>query len=106
MISVAVVKSIMPYVAILGYCAAAVSTASFLPQAWKVIKSRETKDISARMYALTVFGFALWLVFGALERQWPLVASNSICFLLSAFILAMKLLPQSKKEAVADVIEN
>jgi MtN3 and saliva related transmembrane protein len=58
------------------------------------------------MYILTVAGFALWLLFGILERQWPLVLSNGICFVLSAFILLMKLLPQRKKELIADVLEG
>jgi len=86
---------------ILGFVAAFVSTASFAPQAFKIIKSRKTDDISLGMYVLTVTGFALWLAFGFFEKQWPLVVSNSICFLLSAFILMMKLLPGSKKDAVA-----
>jgi len=89
---------------LLGYSAAAISTASFAPQAWKIIRSRETKDISLGMYLLTVMGFALWLAFGFAERQWPLVISNSICFLLSGFILVMKILPRQKKDAVAKAI--
>ena len=96
----------MNYVTLLGYFAAITSTSSFAPQAWKIIKSRQTKDISTGMYLLTVLGFALWLVFGLLERQWPLVASNGICLLLSAFILMMKLLPQRQKEEVADVLSE
>jgi MtN3 and saliva related transmembrane protein len=92
-------------VAAVGYAAACCSTASFAPQAWKIIKSRETKDLSAGMYGLTVSGFALWTVFGALGMQWPLIMANFICLLLSAFILVMKLLPQPKKDAVADTID-
>lgn len=88
-----------------GYAAACCSTASFAPQAWKIIKSRETKDISAGMYALTVSGFALWTTFGVLGMQWPLIIANFICLVLSAFILMMKLLPQPKKDAVADTID-
>jgi len=88
-----------------GYAAACCSTASFAPQAWKIIKSRQTKDISAGMYALTVSGFALWLAFGALGTQWPLIISNFICLVLSAFIFMMKLLPRPKKDAVADALD-
>ena len=94
----------MNYVTLLGYFAAIISTASFAPQAWKIIKSRQTKDISTGMYLLTVLGFALWLLFGLLEKQWPLVASNGVCLLLSGFILIMKLLPKRQKEEVADVL--
>jgi MtN3 and saliva related transmembrane protein len=89
----------------IGVLAAICSTASFAPQAWKIIKSRETKDISTAMYILTVTGFGLWTAFGIALAQWPLVASNVICFFLSFFILVMKLLPQSKKEQLADRID-
>jgi len=78
--------------------------ASFVPQAWKIIRSRETKDISVGTYFLTVAAFALWLGYGVLQRQWPLVVSNSVCFTLSAFILAMTMLPQTKKDKVADTL--
>ena len=85
----------------MGYVAATVSTASFAPQAWKVIVTRDTEAIATSMYILTVSGFALWLAYGLGLKQWPLVASNSICLFLSAFILVMKLLPQRKKNKVA-----
>ena len=88
----------------LGYAAAALSTASFAPQAWKIIRSHKTHDISLGMYVLTVLGFALWLTFGILKREWPLVVSNSICLALSAFILTMKLLPARQKKKVAAAV--
>ncbi len=94
----------MSYATLIGYSAAALSTASFAPQAWKIIRARETKDISSGTYVLTVAGFAMWIVFGLLGRQWPLVVSNSICLVLSAFILLMKLLPRRKKEVVANLV--
>ncbi len=86
---------------VLGYAAATLSTISFAPQAWKVIRSRKTGDISLGMYLLTVGAFALWLAFGILKREWPLVLSNGICLMLSGFILMMKILPASKRKTVA-----
>ncbi len=79
----------MPLVTLLGTSAALCSTLSFAPQAWKIIRTRETKDISTGMYLLTVIGFAAWASYGGILRQWPLIASNGVCFLLSAFILMM-----------------
>jgi MtN3 and saliva related transmembrane protein len=90
---------------IVGTFAAIASTLSFTPQAWKIIKSRRTKDISAGMYALTVFGFACWIGYGVLLMQWPIIIPNSICLLLAAFILMMKLLPRAKKEKVAEILD-
>jgi MtN3 and saliva related transmembrane protein len=89
---------------LLGAFAAVCSTVSFTPQAIKIIRTRETKDISVWMYGLTVTAFAAWAVYGLLLSQWPLVVSNSICFLLSSFILLMTVLPRSKKNAVANAV--
>ena len=90
---------------LIGGLAACASTISFTPQAWKIIKSRQTKDISAGMYVLTVSGFALWTVYGVLTSQWPLIVANTICLVLSAFILLMKLLPRAGKDRIADAID-
>jgi MtN3 and saliva related transmembrane protein len=90
---------------IIGALAAITSTGSFAPQAWKIIKTRETKDIFTGMYGLTVAGFALWFAYGVMLGQWPLIATNSICFVLAAFILVMKILPASGKHAVADTLD-
>jgi MtN3 and saliva related transmembrane protein len=89
-----------------GYVAAIVSTISFVPQAWKIIRSRKTTDISAGTYALTVLGFGLWVTFGIIQRQWPVVASNIVCFFIAAFILAMKLLPKRLKDSVANTVSR
>lgn len=95
----------MDTVTALGFLAALCSIVSFMPQAWKIVKSRDTRSISTGMYAVTVMGFALWLTYGALLSQWPLIVTNGVCLLLSLFILAMKLLPQVQKEGVADTID-
>jgi MtN3 and saliva related transmembrane protein len=88
-----------------GALATIASTVSFTPQAWKIIKSRRTQDISTRMYVVTVAGFTLWTVYGVLLMQWPLIVTNSVCLMLSGFILVMKLLPQREKEKVAETLD-
>jgi MtN3 and saliva related transmembrane protein len=95
----------MDSVTIVGYGAALCSMTSFAPQAWKIIKSRDTSAISTWMYVVTVIGFALWLIFGLLKNEWPIIITNAVCFLLSGFILMMKVLPQTKRDAVADAID-
>jgi MtN3 and saliva related transmembrane protein len=90
---------------IVGAIAAIASTASFAPQAWKIIKSRKTSDLSTGTYLLTVGGFTLWAIYGVMLGQWPLVASNAICLALAGFILMMKLLPRRDREKVADALD-
>ncbi len=91
--------------AVIGYIAAAVSVTAFMPQAWKVVKTRDTKDLSTPMWVLETIGFALWIAYGIAMGEWPIILPNAICGLLSAFILVMKLLPHEKKHRVADAID-
>ena len=86
---------------IIGSLAALASTISFAPQAWKIIRTGKTADISIVMYAITVAAFALWLTYGILQEQWPLVASNGICLILSGFILGMTLVSGATRKKVA-----
>jgi MtN3 and saliva related transmembrane protein len=95
----------MERVTIVGYLAAICSMTSFTPQAWRIIRTRDTNSISAPMYALTVLGFALWLAFGLMKTEWPIIITNGVCLILSAFILLMTVLPRAKKDAVADAID-
>ncbi|UFN50420.1 SemiSWEET transporter [Roseomonas sp. OT10] len=95
----------MDLATLVGGAATLASVTSFVPQAWKIIRTRDTAAISAGMYAVTVLGFALWLAYGLLLGQWPLIATNGLCLLLSAFILVMKLLPRPQKEAVAAALD-
>jgi len=89
-------------VTIIGGIAAVLSTVSFMPQVIKIIRSRDTEGISTGMYVVTVIGFAMWIAYGALQSAWPLIASNSVCLILSTFILTMKLLSPEKKEDDVD----
>ena len=75
----------------LGYAAATLTTASFLPQAWLTFRTRDVSGISLAMYSVFTIGIAGWLAYGLLLQAWPIVVANMITFVLSAAILAMKL---------------
>lgn len=76
---------------IIGYVAATLTAISFVPQALKVIRTRETKDLSLKMYLVTTLGLATWLVYGIWIESFPVIVSNSITVVLASIILAMKL---------------
>ena len=78
-------------IVIVGVLAAALTIASFLPQAWKIVKTRETKGLSTVMWALNTTGFAMWIGYGVLLEKLPIIVPNAICLVLAGFILAMKL---------------
>jgi MtN3 and saliva related transmembrane protein len=75
----------------LGYIAAFLTTAAFLPQTIKTIKSRDTESISLAMYVMFTTGIALWLGYAFLIDSMPMIIANIITFVLSATILGLKL---------------
>jgi MtN3 and saliva related transmembrane protein len=87
-----------------GATAALLSVTSFVPQAWRVIKTRETKDLATPMWVMNVLGFALWTAYGVLTATWPIIVPNAICFVLAAFILVMKLVSKPTKERIASAL--
>nr|WP_211230884.1 SemiSWEET transporter [Chitinilyticum aquatile] len=75
----------------LGLAAAICTTVAFVPQVWQVWRSRSAKDISLGMYLIFITGVALWLVYGILGRDLPLILANSVTLLLAGSVLVMKL---------------
>ncbi len=74
----------------IGYTAAVLTTAAFVPQAWHTWRTRDVAGISRAMYAVFTVGIALWLLYGVLLRAWPLVLANAVTLALALAILAMK----------------
>jgi MtN3 and saliva related transmembrane protein len=83
----------------LGYLAATLTTASFLPQAWLTFRTRDVSGISLAMYSAFTLGIALWLAYGVLIRAWPIVIANAVTFALAVGILMMKLLIERSRRA-------
>jgi len=74
----------------IGYLAATLTTASFVPQAWLTFKTRDVSGISLGMYSAFTAGIALWLVYGILISAWPIVIANTVTLLLAGGILGMR----------------
>jgi MtN3 and saliva related transmembrane protein len=74
----------------LGFLAAVCTTASFVPQVWHILKTRDTRAISLMMYLLFTVGVVLWLVYGIMIGSTPVVAANSITLVLALVILTCK----------------
>ncbi|MCG8334102.1 MAG: SemiSWEET transporter [Proteobacteria bacterium] len=76
---------------LIGLTAATCTTISFLPQAVRVIRTKQTRDISLSMYVIFSFGTFLWLTYGILTKDIPIISANAITFALSFVILTLKL---------------
>lgn len=75
----------------IGYLAALFTTASFVPQALHIWRTRDTSAISLAMYAVFSTGVALWLAYGVLLESWPVLLANVVTLVLALSILVMKI---------------
>jgi MtN3 and saliva related transmembrane protein len=75
----------------LGYVAATLTTAAFVPQALKTLRTRDTRAISLGMYAVFTVGICFWLGYGLVLGSWPMILSNALTLLLALLILGLKL---------------
>ena len=76
---------------LIGYLAAVLTTASFLPQAILTVKTRDTRSLSLGMYSMFTLGVLLWLVYGIYLSNIAIIVANAITFLLAAAILVVKI---------------
>ena len=84
-----------------GYLAAALTTASFVPQALLTLRTRDVSGISLAMYSAFTVGICLWLVYGLLLGEWPIVAANAVTLLLASVILGTKIIEERRLRRAA-----
>jgi MtN3 and saliva related transmembrane protein len=75
----------------LGFAAAALTSASFIPQAVMTIRTRDTHGVSRGMYILFTVGVAFWLAYGIAMNSLPMILANTVTLALAGTILALKL---------------
>lgn len=75
----------------IGFAAALLTTVAFLPQAIKTWRTRSARDISLAMFLTLVTGICLWLVYGLLIGDLPLILANGVTLVLAGAILFCKL---------------
>ena len=80
----------MDIISMIGIVAAALSTISLLPQLIRVWKTKSVKDLSTVMCGIMCTSVVLWLTYGFLAADGPLMASNSIVFAQTVAILGFK----------------
>ncbi len=76
---------------ILGFAAAFLTTAVFIPQALRVQKTKKTDDLSLGLFAMLFVGVFLWLIYGVLIASYPVIMANAVTFVLVAYILWAKI---------------
>lgn len=74
-----------------GLVAAVLTTLSFLPQAIKTVKEKDTSGISLGMYSMFTLGVFLWAIYGVAMKDLPVAGANIVTLIFAGVILAMKI---------------
>jgi MtN3 and saliva related transmembrane protein len=76
---------------LIGMIAGTLTTVAFVPQVWRVWKTRSTRDISLGMYLVFTTGVAFWLAYGLIMGAWPIIIANVVTLALTGTVLGLKL---------------
>ena len=74
----------------IGSLAAVCTTLCWVPQALKIIREKQTQGISLVTQVVFTLGIALWLAYGLLLHNWPILLANAITLVFSLVILILK----------------
>lgn len=81
----------MNWIEFAGHVGAFLSSVTFIPQVYKVWKSKSVNDLSLAMILIVFLSTIIWLVYGIALNLWPVILANSIICLLSALLIYFKL---------------
>jgi MtN3 and saliva related transmembrane protein len=75
---------------IIGFIAAILTTVSFVPQVYKIWKTKSAESVSLSMFLLFFIGVALWFVYGLLLGSISMIVANTITGILALMIVYFK----------------
>jgi MtN3 and saliva related transmembrane protein len=81
----------MSFTAVLGLTAGFCTTLAFVPQVLKTWRTHHTRDISLGMFLIYCVGIVLWLFYGIVLNDGPIIAANVATFALSGAMKYFKL---------------
>ncbi len=79
----------MNWITVLGLLAGFMTTLALLPQVIKTWRTRSAADLSLGTFSLMTTGVLLWLIYGIILRDIPLIAANAVTLFLAASLLLM-----------------
>ncbi|WP_417941683.1 SemiSWEET family sugar transporter [Flavobacterium sp. RS13.1] len=77
----------MNYIDLIGLFAGICVTISVIPQIIKVWKTKKVKQISLLTFGILTFGIAIWIVYGILKKDLPIIVTNNVCLLFNLIMV-------------------
>ena len=77
---------------LIGYAAALLGMICWLPQVARTLRTRAVRDLSLATNLMLLGAVVLWLTYGVMVRDWPLIVANIVSTLCVGILVAAKLL--------------
>ncbi|GAA4742679.1 SemiSWEET family sugar transporter [Flavisolibacter ginsenosidimutans] len=88
----------MTAIQLLGMAAGSISAVTFLPQVIKTWKTKSADDISLLMFTFATVSVVMWLIYGIILRDVPIIYTNSLVLICSLIMLYFKFRYSHKKD--------
>jgi len=79
------------WIEIVGHTGAFLSSVTFIPQVYRVWKTKSVNDLSMTMMLIVFTSTMIWLVYGVALMLWPVIVANSIICVLSLALIYFKI---------------
>ena len=80
----------MDWIQVAGHVGAFLSSITFIPQVYKVWKTKSVQDLSLAMMLIVASSTLIWLVYGIALMLWPVILANGFIFFLSLLLIYFK----------------
>ncbi len=81
----------MDYIQIAGHIGAFLSSVTFIPQVYRVWKTKSANDLSMTMMIIVFTSTLIWLVYGVSLMLWPVILANTVIAVLSLMLIYFKI---------------
>lgn len=88
----------MTAIQLLGMAAGSISAITFLPQVIKTWKTKRADDISLLMFTFATVSVIMWLAYGIILRDIPIIYTNSLVLICSLIMLYFKFKFSSRRD--------
>lgn len=76
---------------IVGIIAGVLTAISMLPQLIKMVKEKKADDVSLLMLLVLLAGLSLWVVYGIMREDLPIIVTNSFSLMLNITVVILRL---------------
>ena len=76
---------------VIGIVAGIFTACSMLPQLIKIVKEKKAEEVSIMMILVLMAGLSLWIVYGFMKQDWPIIVTNIFSLTVNVLLLIFRL---------------